>query len=123
MKLSSLANQAFAAYKQAEVDEQAAGGSLYKASKFISLCCAALVAFGLLQSSGLVNFRPEQTASHPEVARGNKQAERETPGATISSIDKQDRKPPVDLKSQVMTTLSLLNFQPLNKFRKYQRSI
>jgi hypothetical protein len=41
-KLASSANQAIAARKQAELDEQAATGPLYKASKVISLCCAVL---------------------------------------------------------------------------------
>ena len=45
-KLTALANQAFAARKQAEANEQAATGSLHKASKFISLCCAGLAAIG-----------------------------------------------------------------------------
>ena len=47
-KLASSANQAVAARKQAELNEQAATGPLYKSSKIISLCCAVLAAFGLM---------------------------------------------------------------------------
>jgi DNA-binding helix-hairpin-helix protein with protein kinase domain len=70
-KLVALANQAFAARKQAESNEQAATGSLHKASKFISICCAGLAAIGLLRDSGSMTSRaPEDkrvvTASVPE---------------------------------------------------------
>jgi hypothetical protein len=51
-KLVTLANQAFAARKQAEANEQAATGPLHKASKFISFCCAGLAAIGLLHGGG-----------------------------------------------------------------------
>jgi hypothetical protein len=47
-KLASSANQAVAARKQAELNEQAATGPLYKSSKIISLCCAVLAALGLM---------------------------------------------------------------------------
>ena len=59
-KLTALANQAFAARKQAEANEQAATGSLHKASKFISLCCAGLAAIGLLLGSGSIISRPNE---------------------------------------------------------------
>ena len=47
-KLASSANQAVAARKQAELNEQAVTGPLYKSSKIISLCCAVLAALGLM---------------------------------------------------------------------------
>jgi DNA-binding helix-hairpin-helix protein with protein kinase domain len=47
-KIASLANQAFATRKQAEINEQSATGPLHKASKVISLCCIGLAAIGLL---------------------------------------------------------------------------
>jgi hypothetical protein len=47
-KLASSANQAVGARKQAELNELAATGPLYKASKIISLCCAVLAAVGLM---------------------------------------------------------------------------
>ena len=54
-RLTNLANQAFAARKQAEVNEQAATGPLHKASKFISFCCAGLAAIGLMKGESLLN--------------------------------------------------------------------
>ena len=55
-KLSNLANQAFAAQKQAEANEQVATGPLHKASKFISICCAALAAIGLMKGESPLNW-------------------------------------------------------------------
>ena len=49
-KLSDLGTRTFAAIKQAKANEQRATGPLHKASQFISICCAALVAIGLMQS-------------------------------------------------------------------------
>jgi hypothetical protein len=67
-KLSALANQTFAALKQAEANEQRASGPLHKASQFISICCAVLAGIGLLQSGG----QPKRTAStnNPPIATG-----------------------------------------------------
>ncbi len=59
-KLTNLANQAFAARRQAEVNEQAATGSLHKASKFISICCAGLAAVGLMAGESLLKPVPSQ---------------------------------------------------------------
>jgi DNA-binding helix-hairpin-helix protein with protein kinase domain len=86
-KLVALASQAFAARKQAEANEQAATGSLHKASKFISLCCAGLAALGLLRDSGSMNARlsddkPAVTASVPEKPIANSK----TPSAASASV-------------------------------------
>jgi DNA-binding helix-hairpin-helix protein with protein kinase domain len=102
-KLITLANQAFAARKQAEANEQAATGSLYKASKFISLCCAGLAAIGLLRDSGSMNARlsndkPTVTASVPEKPIANSKipsaASATVPPATASE-------PPVEPSGSV----------------------
>src|SRR5204862_3428204 len=47
-KFAQVANRTFVAAKQAELDEQAAIGSVQKASKFISICCACFAALGLM---------------------------------------------------------------------------
>jgi DNA-binding helix-hairpin-helix protein with protein kinase domain len=77
-KLSGLANRTFIALKQAEANEQRATGSLRKASQFISICCAILAAFGLLQSGGqsqrtvsvnnppVMTFEPKPPISQPQ---------------------------------------------------------
>ena len=54
-KLVSSANQTVVARKQAELDEQAATGPFYKASKIVSLCCAVLAAFGLMGGGDAIN--------------------------------------------------------------------
>jgi hypothetical protein len=50
-KLAAAANHALRAVKQAELNEQAANGTLQKASKFISFCCIGLAGIGLLVGS------------------------------------------------------------------------
>ncbi len=65
-KLTKVANQAFAARRQAEVNEQAATGPLHKASKFIAICCAGLAAIGLMIGESLV--KPGPPENRPVVA-------------------------------------------------------
>lgn len=62
-KISSLANQAFTARKQAEINEQSATGPLHKASKVISLCCIGLAAIGLLISNSSAPSPPPESPS------------------------------------------------------------
>jgi DNA-binding helix-hairpin-helix protein with protein kinase domain len=61
-KLTAAANRAFEAVKQAELNEQAANGTLSKGAKFISFCCAGLAAIGLL---GGLGSNPRPTARQP----------------------------------------------------------
>jgi hypothetical protein len=111
--LSSSANQAFAAFKQAEIDEQAADGPLYKASKVISLCCAVLAAIGLMKGGEIINTRPpwntrdvapigrpEQPISDLESPTPKKEpAQPRTPDKPITAsappIDRRNLEPPV----------------------------
>ena len=79
-RLTTLANQALAARKQAEANEQAATGPLHKASKFISLCCAALAAIGLLVGDGSMKSRPPK--DKPAVGR----AVTETPTVSANRL-------------------------------------
>jgi DNA-binding helix-hairpin-helix protein with protein kinase domain len=51
-KLTAAANRAYEGVKQAELNESAANGSLQKASKLISFCCAGFAGFGLLLGLG-----------------------------------------------------------------------
>jgi DNA-binding helix-hairpin-helix protein with protein kinase domain len=62
-KISSLANQAFAARRQAEINEQSATGPLHKASKVISLCCIGLAAIGLVISNNSTTSAPPHPSS------------------------------------------------------------
>jgi hypothetical protein len=63
-KITTLANQAFAARKQAEVNEQSATGPLHKASKIITFCCIGFAAVALLanQNSRVTETRPAVVA-------------------------------------------------------------
>jgi DNA-binding helix-hairpin-helix protein with protein kinase domain len=61
-KMSSLANQAFAARKQAEINENSATGPLHKASKLISFCCIGLAAVGLLVRNSSTNVQSPPVA-------------------------------------------------------------
>jgi DNA-binding helix-hairpin-helix protein with protein kinase domain len=54
-KFAQVANRTFVAAKQAELNERAATGSIQKASKFISICCACFAAFGLMMNQSGVN--------------------------------------------------------------------
>lgn len=59
-KITTLANQAFGARKQAELNEQSATGPLHKASKIVTFCCIGLAALGLLatQNSHFAGSQP-----------------------------------------------------------------
>jgi DNA-binding helix-hairpin-helix protein with protein kinase domain len=61
-KITGLANQAFVARKQAEINEQSATGPLHKASKVISLCCIGLAAIGLIISNSAAPPPPESSS-------------------------------------------------------------
>jgi hypothetical protein len=61
-KILASANQGYSTLKQAELNEAAVTGPIHKASKFISLCCAAIAAVGL----SLTNpYRGSVDASRP----------------------------------------------------------
>jgi hypothetical protein len=85
-KLTTAANQSFAAREQAEINVQSVTGPFHKASKIITLCCAGLAAIGLL------NWGRQTTPEPP------------TPPATVlasarpttSSINKTESVPPLE---------------------------
>jgi DNA-binding helix-hairpin-helix protein with protein kinase domain len=100
-KLASSANQAVAARKQAELNEQAATGPLYKSSKIISLCCAVLAALGLMIGHDAID----------RVIRGNASVSMvgaERPIATSRNFAQSDaqqrppapKAPPVEVSNQ-----------------------
>jgi hypothetical protein len=53
-KLVASANQVYGSLKQAEADANNASGLFRKTSQYISICCAAIAAIGLLQPSSAV---------------------------------------------------------------------
>jgi hypothetical protein len=100
-KILASANQAYAALKQAELNEAAITGPIHKASKFISLCCAAIAAVGLsvgnephkgLESSRPVAFPnkplqapappPSQSTAPPKSSGPAQQGGNNTPGSS-----------------------------------------
>ena len=100
-KLASSANQAVAARKQAELNEQAATGPLYKSSKIISLCCAVLAALGLMIGRDAINRAIRGNASVPMTGA-------ERPIATSRNFAQSDtqqrppvpKTPPVEVSNQ-----------------------
>jgi len=58
-KLTTAANQSFAAREQAEINVQSVTGPFHKASKIITLCCAGLAGIGL------INWGRETTPKPP----------------------------------------------------------
>jgi DNA-binding helix-hairpin-helix protein with protein kinase domain len=100
-KLASSANQAVGARKQAELNELAATGPLYKASKIISLCCAVLAAAGLMTGRDAISRAIRGNASVPMSG-----AERSI--ATSSNVAQSDPQqwppipatPPVEVSDQ-----------------------
>ncbi|HEX4228305.1 MAG TPA: peptidoglycan-binding protein [Bryobacteraceae bacterium] len=104
-KLTNLANHAFAARRQAEINEKAATGPLHKASKFISICCAGLAAIGLMIGESFVRPSPPQdrlavATSVPEVPIARPQgppAVNKYVPPKIQSESRTDATPPLDL--------------------------
>ena len=106
-RLINLATQTFGARSQAEADEQAATGPLHKASKFISICCAALAAIGLIRGESFVSSGPPQ--NNPSIVRRLPEVPIPQPQAVppISTyvpplIEREPRAPvppPIDLNS------------------------
>lgn len=106
-KIASLANQAFATRKQAEINEQSATGPLHKASKVVSLCCIGLAAIGLLVNNGptsspppekppvVVARTPERPPSRPELPL----AISKNASPAVGSSPRMATSPPIDLQS------------------------
>jgi DNA-binding helix-hairpin-helix protein with protein kinase domain len=88
-KLSDLGTRTFAALKQAEANEQRATGPFYKASQFISICCAVLAAIGLLQSGG----QPSRSASVNTPQATNLEPKTNTPQTNIEPETPISRQP------------------------------
>jgi DNA-binding helix-hairpin-helix protein with protein kinase domain len=110
-KIASLANQAFATRKQAEINEQSATGPLHKASKVISLCCIGLAAIGLLIGNSPTSSPPPEkppviaakTPERPPSAPASPPSlNRVTPPAVAAP--RVANSPPIDLQSTKVPT-------------------
>jgi DNA-binding helix-hairpin-helix protein with protein kinase domain len=111
--LSNLANQAFAACKQAEANEQLAAGPLHKASKFISLCCAGLAAIRLIKNSDTINLRTPKSSSVVTTVAPEQQPI-PNPARSTANVPPEIRRESQPVNAPPLDLLSV-NQQPANK--------
>jgi DNA-binding helix-hairpin-helix protein with protein kinase domain len=89
-KFAQVANRTFVAAKQAELNEQAATGSIQKASKFISICCAGLAAVGLMMNGPSGNTVSAPARSEKPIAPTTREAPSNRSTGNQVSVTKQE---------------------------------